>query len=155
MYLTSKLSNLVSPASEAFTPDELSVIVGTCLPDAVAVLDSDGTTILGGNERLEELLGFEIGEGSGDGYRSFDEFVHADDRERRWPSVRPLRMSWIATAPRAPRPHPRDADPLAPIVADRTPWIVHAAASGEQLIPPTLGHSYGYNRRPAPRQGHS
>ncbi len=77
MNLSSNLSNLAA-TGEKFTPDELSLIFGTCVPDAIAVLDPQECRILAGNRRLQEL--FELDLGASQTSPPLDQFVHPDDR---------------------------------------------------------------------------
>ena len=77
--LTSKLSNLAAPLSPTFTPDELSLIIGTCVPDGVAVIGSSDGRILGANPRLEEILESPLRPGD-NAPTVFDTFIHPEDR---------------------------------------------------------------------------
>ncbi len=59
-----------------FTQDDLSILVGACVPDAVAVLDVSTGAICGANQNFEALLGLEPGTGP---QVSFEDRVHGED----------------------------------------------------------------------------
>jgi diguanylate cyclase (GGDEF)-like protein len=60
MQFSAKSSNITSPRNSDFTSDDLSLIIGTCLPEAVAIVDLSNGQVVGGNSRLEELLGLDL-----------------------------------------------------------------------------------------------
>lgn len=72
------MSNLLIPLTASFSADDLALILGSSLPDAVAVVDPEDGRLLAGNQRLEDLLGLKL-EGVEPGSIRFEDLIDAHD----------------------------------------------------------------------------
>lgn len=79
MQFSAKSSNIMVPRTTDFTADDLSLIIGTCTPEAVAIVDLADGHVVGGNSRLEELIGLRL---ESDDPLRLEEFVHPEDQGR-------------------------------------------------------------------------
>lgn len=86
---SSGTSNLPVPIQARFNCDQLALIFGTCLVDAVFVVDVETGSLVGANEKLLELLQQALPTLESAEY-PFDRLVHPDDRA--------LLNTWISEA---------------------------------------------------------
>lgn len=72
------MTNLPFSYVPAFNGDELSMIIGTCLPEGVVLVDREQGTVVAANERFLKLVGLES-DGLNSGF-SCERLVHPHDR---------------------------------------------------------------------------
>ena len=77
MEFRAKSSHVPLPSTEKFSSDELGLIIGTCIPIPVAILDLSTGEVSGGNSLFEEYLGVSL---NSTGEIRLEEFVHPDDK---------------------------------------------------------------------------
>ena len=71
--------NLPIPVLSTFNCDQLTLLLGTCLVDAIFVLERETGNLVAANHRLLDLLGRTADELEGT-ERSFSRFIHLEDR---------------------------------------------------------------------------
>lgn len=76
---TSDLGNLPVSACDVFASDDVALIVGTCLPEAVFVVDEASGAIVAGNLKFLSLVGLELESLEREEY-TCDQLVYPPDR---------------------------------------------------------------------------
>ncbi len=77
--LSSQVANLPIPLAPVFTADELALIIGTSVAEAVFVIDTQSGVMVAANPRLLELAGKTLEEVQA-GEVQFDQLIYPEDR---------------------------------------------------------------------------